>query len=263
MEEQPKNGLATVNSHIQIQPSIYSSDEAFDRAQRFAKQLASSDMVPAQYKGNVSNTLIALEMSYRTGSSPLMVMQNLHVIEGKPSWSSSFIISALNSCGRFTPIRFRYRDLGETTVTYTEWTGSKAQGNLRREQKQIVIRNKECVAYAYDAYGNLVEGPPVSIEIAVREGWYTKSGSKWPTIPDLMLSYRSATFFGRLYAPDVLMGMQAAEEVEDIGYASTNQQPNVAEIINQRASAPQPQQPQPHQWNGVVDEAQIMNEEIK
>ena len=121
MSQTKDTQMTQVSTGAQLQPSIYSSDDAFDRAQRMAKQLAASDIVPAQYKGNISNTMIAMEMANRTGSSPIMVMQNLHVIQGKPSWSSSFIIAALNACGRFSPVRFRYTDLGAKEVTFEQW----------------------------------------------------------------------------------------------------------------------------------------------
>jgi len=52
--------------------------------------------------------------------------------------------------------------------------------------------------------------------MAAAEGWATKAGSKWKTMPELMLRYRAAAFFGRLYAPDILMGMQTAEEAVDV-----------------------------------------------
>lgn len=172
----------------------------FEHAQRIAKVLSSSDLVPTQYKNNVANTLVALEMANRMGASPLMVMQNLHIIHGRPSWGSSFIIASLNSCGRFTTIRF----LGDAT---------------------------KCKAVASDKVtGELLEGPTVSLEMAKSEGWLTKSGSKWQTMPELMLKYRAAAFFGRLYAPEVLMGMQTAEEIIDI----TPIQPPAVESINSK-----------------------------
>lgn len=161
-------------------------DNAFDLIQRKAKALASSDLVPREYQNNVANCMIALEVAQRTNSSPLAVAQNLNIIHGKPAWSSSFIIAALNACGRFSPLRFR-------------------------------IDGETCVAYAIDREsGEVIEGPPASIEMAKAEGWYNKSGSKWKTMPDLMLRYRAAAFFGRLYAPDILMGMHTADEVQDI-----------------------------------------------
>ena len=169
-----------------------------EHAQRIAKVLSSSDLVPTQYKNNVANTLVALEMANRMGASPLMVMQNLHIIHGRPSWGSSFIIASLNSCGRFTTLRF--------------------QGDANK-----------CKAVATDkATGEVLEGPTVSLEMAKAEGWLDKAGSKWKTMPELMLKYRAAAFFGRLFAPEVLMGMQTSEEVIDI----TPMQPAAVDAIN-------------------------------
>ena len=175
----------------------------FEHAQRIAKVLSSSDLVPTQYKNNVANTLVALEMANRMGASPLMVMQNLHIIHGRPSWGSSFIIASLNSCGRFTTLRF--------------------QGDANK-----------CKAVATDkATGEVLEGPTVSLEMAKAEGWLDKAGSKWKTMPELMLKYRAAAFFGRLYAPEVLMGMQTSEEVIDI----TPMQPASVDAINAKIKA--------------------------
>jgi hypothetical protein len=232
MENQKMNQIAVVNSNT----SIYSNDVEFDRAQRMAKALSSSDMVPTQYRNNIANTLIALEMANRTGSSPIMVMQNLSIIQGKPSWSSSFIIAALNSCGRFTPLRFKVTDLGQKTVSYDFWVGP--QGQRQKQTKQVVIHDKSCVAYAYDKNGELVEGPPVSVSMAVHEGWYTKSDSKWVTMTDLMLNYRAAAFFGRLYAPDILQGMHTSDEITDIsgGAATPSSAPLAVQILNEKVN---------------------------
>jgi hypothetical protein len=174
---------------LQTTESVFSLSN-FDHAQRVAKMLSSSDLIPKEYKGNIQNTLIALEMANRIGASPLMVMQNLYIVHGKPSWSSSFIIAALNGCGRFDPIRFDLTGEGKT-LSCKAWTTEKG--------KQARI-----------------EGPSVTMDMAKAEGWIDKNGSKWKTMPELMIRYRSAAFFGRLYAPEILMGMQTIEEVIDI-----------------------------------------------
>lgn len=212
------NQLTTTDQHEDRLPAVggvYGSMQGFEDAQRMAKALAASSLVPETYQGNTANTLIALEMSQRTGSSPMAVMQNLHIIHGRPSWSSQFVIAALNSCGRFSPLRYRVEDLGQTDAKIDEWTGPK--GNRTKSSRIIKVDDKRCVAWCYDkSTGDVLEGPPVTIGMAVSEGWYTKDGSKWVTMPDLMLRYRAAKFFGNLYAPDVLMGMHTADEVEDI-----------------------------------------------
>lgn len=169
--------------------SFFTNLEAFEAGQRICKMLSSSSLVPTIYQGNIANTFIALEMATRTGSSPLTVMQNLYIVHGRPGWSAQFVIAALNACGKFSPLRF-------------ELTG---EGDKRA-----------CKAWAIEhGTGERLEGPPVSVEMAKAEGWYSKNGSKWQTMPELMLRYRAATFFGRLYAPDILMGMRTSEELQD------------------------------------------------
>lgn len=168
--------------------SAFSSAEAFVNGQRMATLLSSSALVPKEFQGNLPNCVIALEMAQRLGASPLAIMQSIYIVHGKPSFSSTFIIGCINASSRFSPLRF-------------ELTG---QGDSRA-----------CVAWATDRAGERLESPPVSIQMAKDEGWYGRSGSKWKTMPELMLRYRCATLFGRLYAPDLLMGMRAAEEMGD------------------------------------------------
>ena len=180
-------------SEIIVKPqqtvSIFGNISAFEDAQRMAKVLVTSKLVPTAFQNNLGDCMIALEMANRMGVNPIAVMQNLYIVHGKPSWSAQFIVAAINQSGRF-----------KTTIMY-EVTG---EGD-----------SKGCIAYAFDFEGNRVDSPRVTVEMAKKEGWYTKNGSKWQTMEDLMLRYRAATFFGRLYTPDLLMGMQTKEEIDD------------------------------------------------
>ena len=62
--------------------------------------------------------------------------------------------------------------------------------------------------------GKNIKGSTVSIAMAKAEGW--TRNTKWKTMPEQMLKYRAATFFGRQYIPDLLLGVQTSEEVVDI-----------------------------------------------
>lgn len=162
----------------------------FALMQREATALANSSLVPKEFQGNVANALIALNLARRIGADPLMVMQNLDVIHGRPSFRATFLIACLNQCGRFTPLRYRITGEG---------------------------KERTCVAVANDMKtGEEYEGPPVSIQMAHEEGWATKNGSKWKTMPDLMLRYRAAAFFARTTAPEVAMGLYTSDELEDM-----------------------------------------------
>lgn len=184
------NQLVQIEPKNQI-PSIFTDIKAFENAQRMVKPLADSALVPDTFRGKIGDCMIALEMANRTGASPLSIMQNMYIVHGKPAWSSQFLIAAINSSGRFSPLRY----------TQTGERGTDSYG---------------MIAWAYDATGEKLEGPEVTIGMAKKEGWYGKNGSKWPTMPDLMLRYRAATFFARLYCPEISMGMQTADEVNDI-----------------------------------------------
>lgn len=195
----------------------FGSAGAFELMQRIAKAMCSSTIVPQEYRGpeKTGNALIAIELANRIGASPMMVMQHLHVIQGRPSWSSQFIISSINTCGKFSPLRYRLEGEGD---------------------------KKSCTAYATElATGEVLEGPPVSIAMAKDEGWYGRSGSKWKTMPDLMLRYRAAAFFGRLYAPEITMGMQTQDEVIDaidVTPASEASQSSGVAMLNAQVAAP-------------------------
>ena len=171
--------------------SIYQSTESFEFAQRQAKSLAESNLVPISYQGQkgLSNCLVALEMSKRMNLSPLTVMQNLNVIHGKPSWSSHFISSQIMACGRFK--NFDYVVTGKDDTLAVQCQAIRLEDN------------------------KLVKGTAVSMKMAQKEGW-TRKNPKYQSMPEIMLRARAATFFGRQYIPDLLLGVQTSEEIVDI-----------------------------------------------
>lgn len=217
------------------QPGVFSSASAFDEAQRFAKALASSTLIPPAFQGQqgLANCLVALNISRRMNMDPLMVVQNLHIIHGRPSWSSQFIIGLINGCGRFTPLRYEITGKGDTLA---------------------------CTAVATEhATGQELRGPDVTMAMAKREGWATKQGSKWATMPELMIRYRAAAFWGRLYIPELLVGIQTQEEVLDIEPVTVvaTQPASTVEDLNEKIKQPKPA-PEPV----VIAEEVVPDDEI-
>lgn len=239
--------------------------EGFELAQRIAKMLAASSMVPEAYRdtlkvkdgkdqnGNwiyrdepnpngVANCIIAVNMASRLNADPLMIMQNLFPIEGRPSWSSQFVIAAINTSGKYSPLRFDVEDRGEVEVTYNtkEWKWNPQQRKSLPEEKThtVKLRNMVCKAWAIETgTGERLESAEISMEMAVKEGWYQKNGSKWQTMPEQMLRYRAASFFGRIYAPELLMGIKTYEEemdaIIDVTPEPVNTAPQTLDSIKQ------------------------------
>lgn len=197
-EKTPTAELATTQS---IAPNgqddrnlnAFSSSAAFETGQRMAKALGSSSLVPAEFRGNIPNVMIAMELANRIGASVFAVMQNLDIIHGRPSWRATFLIATVNSCGRFTPLRFRFQG-----------TEGKPDYGCRAVAKDRDA-DEECI------------GTLITLGMADAEGWSKKSGSKWKTMPEQMLCYRAAAFWSRVYAPELSLGMRTVDEQEDTG----------------------------------------------
>lgn len=174
----------------------FSNLRNFESGQRIAKALTSSNLVPEAFRNNIPNVLIAMELAARLDASVFAVMQNLDVIHGRPGFRATFLIATVNACKRFTPIKFRWEGKPGTDA----W-GCRAYAKERES-------GEECL------------GTLITIGIAKAEGWYSRNGSKWKTIPEQMLCYRAAAFWTRIYAPELSLGMQTSEEVIDTtGYA--------------------------------------------
>ena len=221
--------------------AMFFDSAQFDTVQRVAKMLCMSDMVPKEYQykpvnfvnpdGTVNeylkqqndaalsramaNCIIALNKAATLHTDPMTIMQNMGLVYGRPSWAASFVIGAINGCGRFTMLKFKFGVDGHVKENYKEY--KKDGGGVN---KTLDMPNHTCYAYATEkATGDLIEGTVVSIRMAFDERWVQKDGSKWITMPQQMLMYRAASFFGRTYAPDVMQGMYTREESEDIALA--------------------------------------------
>lgn len=189
------NELTVQESRELLLNPAYQPQKTFEMQQRMANMYVQSTIVPAAYRGNIGNCVIAIDMAQRMQANPLMVMQNLYVVNGNPAWSSKFLISCINMSGRFTPLRYQF--VGKR--------GTKQYG---------------CRAFAYEKSDTQHKEPLCSVwitmDMAEKEGWTKKAGSKWVTMPDQMLIYRAAAFWSRAYAPEISMGFLTKEEAEDI-----------------------------------------------
>lgn len=181
-----KNELATIeHSSALLDPQM------FQQFKEVSKMLATSSMVPEHFQGaeNVGNCMIALDLASRLKVSPFMLMQRMYTVHGKPGFEAQMVIALINNYGKFTPLRWKFEGSGD---------------------------NLKCICYATDVKSNEVCEAECSVKMAKAEGWWSKNKSKWPTMTEQMLRYRSAAFFGRLYAPEAMMGMPTVDELYDI-----------------------------------------------
>lgn len=165
----------------------------FSRAYKLAQVISTADIIPDNYKNKAADCAIAIDMADRMGVSPMMVMQNLYVVKGKPSWSGQACKALIEGCGKFKP--------GSVRPVYIGEKGTDERGCY--------------LSAVWEDTGDKVEGPEVTLKMARAEGWLGKN-PKWTNMPELMLAYRASAFFARVYCPEVLMGVHVEGENEDI-----------------------------------------------
>lgn len=164
----------------------FANGEQFQMATRAAEMLASSSMVPATYQNNPGSCFIALNTALRLRMDPLMIMQNLYVVQGRPSWSGQFAIAAINACGKFSSTWFEYRN---------------------KQDFQAGVRMCAKLKGGMDVFGAWI-----TPEMVKAEKW----GNKWNTMPEQMYQYRAAAFFARTNCPEALLGLRVEGEAEDM-----------------------------------------------
>lgn len=217
-----------VNSELAIQQAQFAltpvgqSIKQFEMVQRVAKMYSESNIIPTTYQGKLGNCAIAIDMAMRMNINPVMVMHNLYIVHGNPSFSAKFLIATINASGRFSPLRF-------------EFTGEHGTDDWG------------CMAYAYEVSDrerkSALVGDRITIGMAKAEGWATKNGSKWLTMPDQMLRYRAAAFWQRVFCPEISMGFMTTEEAHDIEEVDYEEVRSPKASIAQAAAKAQASQP--------------------
>lgn len=180
----PAETAEPTKTEVQHAPNTFMGN--FIECYKMAAVYAKSSLVPSNYQGKQGDCAIAINMAQRMDIDPIMVMQSLYVVKGKPSWSGQ-------ACMSF--IKAKYDNV---FPVYTGKKGTDSRG---------------CYIKAISKSGEILEGTEVTIEMAKAEGWL--SNPKWKNMPEQMLAYRAAAFFARIYCPEVLMGVSVEGEVED------------------------------------------------
>ena len=162
---------------------------------QLAEAMAGSQLIPPHLRGKVADVFVALAMADQLGENPVVVMQNIYVVSGRAGWSASYMIARANRSGVFRG-RISWRVTGKGDALSVTAFATLADSGEKVEMT-------------------------VDMAMARAEGW--NKNPKYASMPEVMLRYRSATLLIRMYAGDVMLGMQTDEELETI--------PTHAEVI--------------------------------
>ncbi|MCM1513314.1 MAG: recombinase RecT [Oxalobacter formigenes] len=157
--------------------------QSLDEAMRFADSLSKSRIIPKDYQGNPGNILVAMQWGMEIGLQPLQAMQNIAVINGRPSIWGDAALAIVKGSGLLESITEEPTDEGCTCT-------------IKRKGEEPVARS-------------------FTVADAKKAGLLNKQGP-WTNYPKRMMQMRARAFALRDVFPDVLRGVGIAEEVRDI-----------------------------------------------
>lgn len=196
--EEKKEVATTEQAHTNMvadfdNGGIFNSSDSFKLAWQMAGALSESTIVPRDFQKSRANCMVAISQAQKLGVDPFVVMNNMYMIQGKITWKSEFVIAMINASGKF-----------DTELQFKE------------EEKNG--KPYSCTAFTFKD-GREISGIKVTMDMADAEGWTKKNGTKWATLPQLMLRYRAAVFFARFNAPELTSGLYTVEEGEDVTFS--------------------------------------------
>lgn len=195
--------------------SIFEDPERFVRQMEIATAFSKTQFVPTAFRGKPEDCLVALDLACRFELQPLAVFPEIYVIDNKASFSSKFLIALVNRSGRFSRIQWEEGTDGEIEAVCSEWKKNGERGQ-RDEWKQKFTNFYAKAFFTELKTGERYESPVVDMRFADANGWILKPGSKWRTMPQIMCRYRSASILIKSVCPEIIAGLDFAEEAADI-----------------------------------------------
>lgn len=156
-------------------------------AMTFSDMLANSSMVPRAYQGKPQDILVCVQWGMEMGLAPMQALQNIAVINGKPSVYGDALMALVQA----SPVCEDIEEFFEHEGTPNPVAVCVAK---RKGRKPVTAR--------------------FSVEDAKRAGLWAKQGP-WLAYPKRMMQMRARGFALRDAFPDVLKGMITVEEAQD------------------------------------------------
>lgn len=178
--ENDKQIISKSNNLFSLAPR--SLQEAMD----YAKLIAQSGMVPQSFQGKPADVLVAVQMGAELGLPPTQALQNIAVINGRPSLWGDAVLAICKGSPLCEYVRERWDDKTNTATCIAK----------RRGDDEEVVRT-------------------FSFDDANRAGLLNRKGP-WSQYPQRMAAMRARSWAVRDAFPDLLRGISVREEQQDV-----------------------------------------------
>jgi hypothetical protein len=218
------NGAALAPERTHYRPTNF-APRNFGELVEFSKLVANSDLAPKEYKGKPGNVMIAIQMGAEVGLSPMQAVQNIAVINGKPSLYGDALLAVVQAHPDYERHEEFLEGSGETRVAVCR---VQRRGSEMHEER-------------------------FGVADAKRANLWGKAGP-WQQYPDRMMQMRARSFALRNQFADALKGIIAAEEAMDYPVQETQPQ--------QRSQPQRKSEPKQHVESDLEKSLYLTDEDV-
>lgn len=199
------------------------SPDALQTQMEYCQQLSKSGLLPDSYRNHPENVLVALGYAEALGLAPMIAIQQINVIKGKPSMSAQLMASLARRAGH--------------KLRITKVDGGVWAQLVRRDDPDHIFR----------AYWDMNRAKAAGL---------TGKGGQWSSDPHTMLKWRAVTEVVREACPEVLAGAYTSEELDwDTGDTAPPTTVSTAHL----ATPPQESHPVADETTGEILDAEVMD----
>ena len=188
--------------------------QEFGERMKYCEVLASSSLVPSGFRGKPEDVFVAIEFGQMVGLNPMQALTNIAVINGRPSIWGDAALALVKASGKLEYINEYLEEDGDNIVAVCE--------TKRKDEPTVTVRR-------------------FSKQDAINAGlWGNQKKDPWVKYPKRMLQMRARAWALRDAYPDVLSGIQIAEEMQDVEVVEETQR---SEIKAETKSLPKKEEP--------------------
>ena len=207
----------TQSAALQVMPGTASAgtllmnDNSMDKLERLAELMASGKTtVPQHLRGSKGDCFAITLQSMQWGMNPFAVAQKTHLVNGTLGYEAQLVAAVINNSG-LVKDRFQFEWYGPWEKVIGKFSIHKGDKGEYRKPAWTMADEEGCGVRVWATLKGEVN--PRTLELLLAQA-RTRNSTLWADDPKQQLAYLAQKRWARLFAPDVILGVYTADELD-------------------------------------------------
>ena len=211
------NAVTTHQAGVALAPASASAGAllmdmaAMERLERIAELMASGKTtVPQHLRGSKGDCFAITLQSMQWGMNPFAVAQKTHLVNGTLGYEAQLVAAVINNSG-LVKDRFQFEWYGPWEKVIGKFSIHKGEKGEYRKPAWTMADEEGCGVRVWATLKGEVN--PRTLELLLAQA-RTRNSTLWADDPKQQLAYLAQKRWARLFAPDVILGVYTADELD-------------------------------------------------